>query len=167
VSASGVLREVDTIIYATGFKAHGFVAPMQITGRGGRRLNEDAWARGATAYLGITVPSFPNLFLLYGPNTNLGSGSIVYMLESAARYVRQAVELLAQYETAAFDLRPDVLDAYDVELQERLRRTVWHTGCNSWYIDEHGRNANNWPGTMREYRKRTGRFDLARYQLLA
>jgi cation diffusion facilitator CzcD-associated flavoprotein CzcO len=161
VSASGQRREVDAIIYATGFKADGFVAPMEITGRGGRRLVEDAWRDGAKAYLGMTMPGFPNLFTLYGPNTNLGSGSIVYMLESAARYVVDAVRRLEP--GLAFDVRADVFQAYDDEVQQRLRGTVWATGCHSWYIDESGRNTNNWPGSMREYRRRTRRFDVESY----
>lgn len=161
VSTSGRLREVDTIIYATGFQAHGFVAPMEITGRGGRRLVEDTWRDGASAYLGMSVPGFPNLFTLYGPNTNLGSGSIVYMLESAARYVCGAVRRLEP--GTVLDVRPEVFAAYDQEIQQRLRGTVWATGCHSWYIDESGRNTNNWPGSMREYRRRTRRFDVENY----
>jgi cation diffusion facilitator CzcD-associated flavoprotein CzcO len=166
VSTSGLVREVDTIIYATGFQAHGFVAPMQITGRGGRRLVEDAWRDGASAYLGISVPGFPNLFTLYGPNTNLGSGSIVYILESAARYIRQAIQVLAAHPRGALELRQERMNEYDQEIQRRLAGTVWATGCHSWYIDENGRNTNNWPGSMREYRRRTSRFDRDSYELL-
>jgi cation diffusion facilitator CzcD-associated flavoprotein CzcO len=166
VSASGVEREVDTVIFATGFAAHGFVAPMQIHGRGGEALS-DAWSGGASAYLGITVPRFPNMFLLYGPNTNLGSGSIVYMHESAARYIRQAVELIGREPGTALDLRPQVFASYDAEILERLRQTVWATGCHSWYVDETGRNTNNWPGLMREYRRRTRRLDSDGYEVLA
>ena len=105
VTADGTERQADTIIYATGFKAHGFVAPMNVTGRGGKRLAEDAWSDGARAYLGITVTGFPNMFLLYGPNTNLGGGSIVYMIESAARYITQAVRHLVARSGVALDVR--------------------------------------------------------------
>jgi cation diffusion facilitator CzcD-associated flavoprotein CzcO len=167
VSSSGQARAVDTIIYATGFRSHGFVAPMDIRGVGGRRLVEDAWRGGASAYLGLTVPAFPNLFMLYGPNTNLGSGSIVYMLESAARYVVGAVRALQREPGGtSFDLRREQFDGYDREIQERLGHTVWATGCHSWYVDENGRNTNNWPGSMREYRRRTARFDADRYHTL-
>jgi cation diffusion facilitator CzcD-associated flavoprotein CzcO len=164
VTGSGKAVEVDTVIYATGFQAHGFVAPMQIVGREGRRLAEDAWAGGASAYLGLTVPGFPNMFITYGPNTNLGSGSIIYMHESSARYIRDAIQALSP--GAAYDVRQEVFDAYDEEIQERLAATVWASGCHSWYIDERGRNANNWPGSQREYRRRTARFDAANYELL-
>ncbi len=166
VSSSGVERQVDTIIYATGFQAHGFVAPMQITGVGGRRLAEDAWGQGASAYLGITVPEFPNLFMLYGPNTNLGGGSIVHILESEHRYVLGAVQMLAAHPGAAVAVRDSRLQEYDREIQKRLQGSAWATGCQSWYIDEHGRNSSNWPGTMREYRTRTARFDSESYELL-
>jgi cation diffusion facilitator CzcD-associated flavoprotein CzcO len=157
---SGLTREVDTIIYATGFAAHGFVAPMEVSGRAGRSLADDAWADGAHAHLGVTVPGFPNLFLLYGPNTNLGTGSIVYMLESAARYVRDAVAEITRRPHTAFEVRPERAALYDAEIQRRLRSSVWASGCQSWYVDENGRHANNWPGTMSEYRWRVRQFNI-------
>jgi hypothetical protein len=104
------------------------------------------------------------MFITYGPNTNLGSGSIIYMHESSARYIRDAIQALSP--GAAYDVRQEVFDAYDEEIQERLAATVWASGCHSWYIDERGRNANNWPGSQREYRRRTARFDAANYELL-
>lgn len=160
----GQRHQLDALIYATGFQPRGLIAPLEVIGRSGARLAEDAWPSGASAFLGITVPRFPNMFLLYGPNTNLGSGSIVYMLESAARYVAQAVSRLVVGE--AFDLRPERLREFDAEMQRRLAATVWASGCRSWYVDENGRNANNWPGLMREYRRRTARFDPSDYALL-
>jgi hypothetical protein len=133
---------------------------MKVIGPGGHELSEQ-WRDGARAHLGIAVPSFPNLFLLYGPNTNLGSGSIVHMLESQIGYVRQAVELLA---TAARTLavRPDAASRFDTEMQQRLGGSVW-TERQSWYRTESGRVVNNWPGLMREYRKRTASFDPGEY----
>src|SRR3712207_1123528 len=166
VTADGTTRAADTIIYATGFQAHGFVAPMTVTGRGGRRLAEDAWRDGARAYLGITVTGFPNLFVLYGPNTNLGGGSIVYMIESAARYITQAVRRLAAQPGVALDVRLERLERFDDETQSRLSSTLWASGCHSWYLDKNGRNANNWPGTMRDYRRQTATFDPDEYELL-
>ncbi|WP_249010910.1 NAD(P)/FAD-dependent oxidoreductase [Conexibacter sp. DBS9H8] len=165
-SDSGLTREVDTIIYATGFAAHGFVAPMQITGREGRRLAEDAWAGGASAYLGMAVPDFPNLFMLYGPNTNLGSGSIVHMLESSIHYVVEAARAFARHPGARFAVRRGRHLLYDSEVQRRLATSAWASGCSSWYVDETGRNANNWPGTMSEYRWRTRQFRIEDYEAL-
>jgi cation diffusion facilitator CzcD-associated flavoprotein CzcO len=166
-TSSGLTREVDTIIYATGFAAHGFVAPMQITGRAGTSLAHDAWGDGASAYLGITVPDFPNLFLLYGPNTNLGGGSVVHMIESACRYVRDAAVEIERRPGTAFDVRPARAELYDAEIQRRLRTSVWASGCMSWYVDENGRNSNNWPGTMSEYRWRTRHFDTQDFDALS
>ncbi|HET9073607.1 MAG TPA: NAD(P)/FAD-dependent oxidoreductase [Solirubrobacteraceae bacterium] len=165
-TSSGLEREVDTIIYATGFATHGFVTPMEITGLEGRRLEEDAWRGGASAYLGITVPDFPNLFLLYGPNTNLGSGSIVHILESAIRYAVDGVRHLAAHPGRAVSVRPGRYHLYDAEIQRRLSDAVWASGCDSWYVDENGRNANNWPGTSSEYRWRTRQFDPGDYEVL-
>ncbi len=165
VTVDGTEREVDTIILGTGFRSHDFVAPMAVAGLGGRDLNE-AWGAGARAYLGTAVAGFPNLFLMYGPNTNLGAGSIIYMLECQMRYVLRAVEALARRGPAYLDVRPEALDTFDRELQDRLAGTVWQTGCASWYVDESGRNTNNWPGLQLEYRRRTHRLRAADWRLV-
>jgi cation diffusion facilitator CzcD-associated flavoprotein CzcO len=165
VTEGGVKHAADTIIFGTGFATNDFLAPMEVRGLGGRELNE-TWRDGAEAYLGMTVAGFPNLFILYGPNTNLGSGSIIYMLESQVRYVVDAVRKLDRSRAAWLDVRPDVQDAFGREIQDRLRATVWQTGCTSWYVTESGRNTNNWPGYMLEYRRRTRRVELDDYRLV-
>lgn len=162
-TADGAEHRCDTIILGTGFAANDFLAPMQVVGAGGRDLNE-VWRDGARAYLGMTVPGFPNMFMLYGPNTNLGSGSMIYMLESQIRYVVDAVETLGATGTDRLDVRADVESSYDHELQRRLDGTVW-AGCASWYRTASGRITNNWPGRMREYRRRTRQLDLADYRV--
>jgi cation diffusion facilitator CzcD-associated flavoprotein CzcO len=162
-TADGVLHEVDTLILGTGFTATELLAPMQVTGRGGRRLT-DAWSRGAEAYLGATVTGFPNLFLLYGPNTNLGHTSVVLILESQIRYVGQAVQHL-RAAGGAMDVRADVQAAYNSWLQTRLRGTVFAGGCRSWYLTADGRNTQNWPGSTLDFRRRTRRLRLADYVL--
>jgi cation diffusion facilitator CzcD-associated flavoprotein CzcO len=170
LTASGVLdeagqeREVDAIIFATGFAATDFLAPIEIRGLGGRDLN-DAWRNGAEAYLGLTVSGFPNLLLLYGPNTNLGSGSIIYMLESQITYAVDAIRALSRTGASYFDVREDVQARFNRQLERRLASTVWQSGCGSWYVNEAGRNTNNWPGFMTEYRRRTRRLDLSDYRL--
>jgi cation diffusion facilitator CzcD-associated flavoprotein CzcO/acetyl esterase/lipase len=165
-TADGTEHAVDTIILGTGFATNDFLAPMQVRGTGGRDLDE-AWHDGARAYLGMTVPGFPNMFMLYGPNTNLGSGSIIYMLESQIRYVVDAVEALgAAGGTGRLEVRDDVESGYDSELQQRLDGSVWAT-CASWYRTDSGRITNNWPGRMREYRRRTRALDLADYRAAA
>ncbi len=159
-TADGVLHPCDVIVFGTGFAASEFLAPMKVFGPGGAELSE-RWRDGARAHLGITVPGFPNLFLLYGPNTNVGSGSIVHMLESQIAYVRQAIAHLAA-GAGPLSVRPEVESRFDTEMQDRLGRSVW-TGCDSWYRTATGRIVNNWPGLMREYRRRTARFDPADY----
>jgi cation diffusion facilitator CzcD-associated flavoprotein CzcO/acetyl esterase/lipase len=161
-TADGEEHAADVIVLGTGFASTEFLAPMRVFGPGGRELSEE-WRDGASAHLGITVPGFPNLFLLYGPNTNLGSGSIVHMLECQIGYVRQAVELLRS-GVRALGVRPEVAARFDAEVQRRLARSVW-TGCRSWYRTASGRIVNNWPGTMREYAKRTRTLDVTDYEV--
>ncbi|HET6548230.1 MAG TPA: NAD(P)/FAD-dependent oxidoreductase [Solirubrobacter sp.] len=163
VTADGRERELDCIIYGTGFNATGFMFPMEIAGAGGRTLRE-VWADGAHAHLGITVPGFPSLFLMDGPNTNTSGGSIIFYLEAQARYVRQALELMRS-RAAALDVRADVEAASDRELQARFAGTAW-TQCDSWYRDARGRIVTNWPGYMHEYVKRTRTLDPAHFKLM-
>jgi cation diffusion facilitator CzcD-associated flavoprotein CzcO len=165
VDGSGVERKVDAIIFGTGFAANDFLAPIEVRGLRGRELNQ-AWRDGAEAYLGITVSGFPNMFILYGPNTNLGAGSIIYMLEQQIDYTVEALRTLGRSGLAYLDLREDVQSRFNRELQQRLATTVWQSGCHSWYVNEAGRNINNWPGFMTEYRRRTARLDLGDYRLV-
>lgn len=153
-TADGRLHEVDVIVYGTGFKATEFLAPMTITGRDGRDLHAE-WAQGARAHLGMAVPGFPNMFLIYGPNTNLGSSSIILMMEQQAGYIRQiTAELARRGMGRAFEVRRDVEEAYDAAVQSRLENGVWTT-CDSWYRTESGRVTTNWPGLVHEYQHRT------------
>ena len=163
VAEDGTERPADVIVLSTGFESTRFLAPMEIRGRGGLDLNE-AWREGANAYLGMTVAGFPNLFVMYGPNTNLGSGSIIFQLESQMAYIADAVEMLRR-RGGLLSVRPEVQRAFDSEMQSRLSTSVWQTGCNNWYVDEHGRNTNNWPGFTLEYRRRTRRLDPGDYEL--
>jgi cation diffusion facilitator CzcD-associated flavoprotein CzcO len=159
VVAGGIVTEdgrhhaVDTILFGTGFTATEFLAPMEVEGRDGRRLAAE-WAHGAEAYLGITVPGFPNLFLLYGPNTNHGTGSAIELLEAQARYAADAVRMLDTGMAQRLEIRQEVHDAFQRELRERLADSVWAT-CSSWYVTADGRVTNNWPGSQTEYRRRT------------
>jgi cation diffusion facilitator CzcD-associated flavoprotein CzcO/acetyl esterase/lipase len=163
VAEDGTERPADVIVLSTGFESTRFLAPMEIRGKGGVELNE-TWREGANAYLGMTVAGFPNLFVMYGPNTNLGSGSIIFQLESQMAYIADALEMLRR-RGGWLSVRPEVQRAFDSEMQSRLSTSVWQTGCNNWYVDEHGRNTNNWPGFTLEYRRRTRRLDPADYEL--
>jgi cation diffusion facilitator CzcD-associated flavoprotein CzcO len=152
-TADGTLHEVDVVIYATGFDAQEFLESIDITGTGGRKLAE-RWVDGARAYLGIYVPGFPNLLITYGPNTNLGGGSIVYMLEAQARHMRQAVDRLVAGSYRTVEVTAEAEEAYDQDVQQRLSHSVW-AHCDSWYRHASGRITSNWPGSTHPYAQRT------------
>lgn len=158
-TADGVDHDLDVLVWGTGFTATDLLAPLRITGIGAVDLRE-SWRDGARAYLGISVPGFPNLFLMYGPNTNLGSGSIIYMLESQARYVGQAVDSLRGRRIM---VRRGVEASYDADLQRRLVAGVW-SRCDSWYRGANGRVVSNWPRLPLMYRRATRNFDPADYE---
>ena len=167
VGGDGVEREIDTLVFATGFKPAELPIATRIHGRHGHSLAH-VWGGSPKAYLGTTVSGFPNLLLFYGPNLNLGHNSIVYMLESQMNYAIDALRNMRALGTTEFEVRAEAQAAYNEEIQERLAATVWNTGgCGSWYFDRNGRNSIQWPGFTFEYRRRTRRFDAAAYRLTA
>jgi cation diffusion facilitator CzcD-associated flavoprotein CzcO len=153
VTGDGVERPVSVLVYGTGFRATEFLAPIELIGRGGVRLH-DRWRDGASAYLGIAVPEFPNLFLLYGPSTNLGHNSVVYMIESQVRYILQ---WLRAARAGRVEVAAEALAAYEAEVAELLHRTAWESGCRSWYMTSAGKVVNNWPRRCFRYRLATRR----------
>jgi cation diffusion facilitator CzcD-associated flavoprotein CzcO len=163
-SADGSERAADVLILATGFSTHGFVAPMQVTGAGGRTL-ADAWSPTPRAYLGMSVPGFPNMFLMYGPNTNGGTGSVIYTIEANVNHVVAALRQLEQTRSRRIELNAARLDAFDRELRAALATSVWHTGCTSWYVDENGHDPNQWPWLWSTYRKRAETIEPGVYEL--
>ncbi|GAB3739246.1 NAD(P)/FAD-dependent oxidoreductase [Amycolatopsis oliviviridis] len=165
LTEDGVEHEADVIVYGTGFAATDFLGEVEVKGLAGKALS-DVWKDGARAYLGMTVPGFPNLFCVYGPNTNIGAGSVIYMIERQARYIRQAVEHLSRPGVSYMDVVPEVERTYDEEIQRRLGKTVWTT-CASWYRQENGRVSTNWPGLLSEYHRRTKTLDLGDYRTAA
>jgi cation diffusion facilitator CzcD-associated flavoprotein CzcO len=162
VTADGVEHELDCVIWATGFKTTDFMFPMRITGARGSDLRE-LWSGGAHAHLGMCVPGFPNMFVMYGPNTNTSGGSIIVYLEAQAAYIRQALAQLRRRRAGAIEVRADVEAASDRALQARFAGTAW-TRCDSWYRDERGRIVTNWPGYMREYVRETYRLDAGEFR---
>ncbi|RBQ19682.1 4-hydroxyacetophenone monooxygenase [Spongiactinospora rosea] len=151
-TGQGPPRRHDTIIYATGFHATDFLAPVRVTGRDGIALAE-RWRDGAEAYLGMALPGFPNLFLLYGPNTNLGHNSIIFMIECQVRYVLACLPYIRRH--GHMELRREAMDAWRARLDRALGEMVWQSGCQSWYRTASGRVTNNWPGTASLYRRLT------------
>lgn len=158
VTGDGVEREVDVLVFATGYEVDRFASRIPITGRNGMRL-DDAWSDGAQAYLGLTTSGFPNLFMLYGPNTN--QGSLIVMIEYEARY---AVRLLTMMDTAGVqwvDVRREVMDDYNVHLQEAIAGVdVWHAGCSHYYEAPNGRIVTQYPFSMFTYRDAVAEPDL-------
>jgi cation diffusion facilitator CzcD-associated flavoprotein CzcO len=163
VTEDGTERPVDALVLATGFEAAEQCAPFEVRGRGGRTLDE-AWNDGAEAYLGTTVAGFPNAFLLIGPNTGLGHSSMIVMIESQIAYVLDALRTMKREGLASVDVRPEVQRAYNERIAERLKGTVWMSGCMSWYLTRTGKNTTLWPGFTVEYRLRTRRFDAKSYE---
>lgn len=166
VTKDGREHPVDAIVYGTGFATTDFLAPMRVTGRGGVRL-EDAWKEGAEAYLGVTVSGFPNFFLLYGPNTNLGHNSILYMIETQVGYVMACLGRMRDRHLRWLDVKPAAQAAYNRALQAALGRTVWATGCSSWYKNESGRITNNWADFTLRYRWRLRKPDFSAFEAAA
>ena len=157
---------VDVLIYATGFESTAFLAPMAIQGRGGRQLQEE-WKVGARAYLGITIAGYPNFFLMYGPNTNLGHNSIIFMIECQVNYILDCLRQMDERCIDAIDPRRDVMEEFDARVQRELADTVWATTGKSWYKTDAGRITNNWSRSTISYWWRTRHADFAKYEQLA
>lgn len=163
-TSDGVLHECDVIIWGTGFKTTDFMLPMQVRGSGGRTLTE-AWGDGPHAHFGMTVPAFPSMFLMYGPNTNTSGGSIVVYLEAQAAYIRQSLQLVRDAGADAIEVSAEAEAEADAAVQARFQGTAW-TECDSWYRNESGRVVTNWPGYMREYVAATETVDPALHELI-
>jgi 4-hydroxyacetophenone monooxygenase len=166
VTTDGMHHEVDVLIYGTGFEASRFLTPMRVTGRGGADLHAQ-WADEPRAYLGITVSGFPNLFCLYGPNTNIvANGSIIFFSECGVRYILGCLELLARTGHRALEVRRRTLEAFNEQVDAANRSMAWgRSGVNSWYKNASGRVTQNWPFTLLEYWERTLRPDPADFEL--
>jgi cation diffusion facilitator CzcD-associated flavoprotein CzcO len=156
VVAGGERHPVDTLVFGTGFRSTEFLGRIEVAGRDGRRL-ADEWVDGAEAHLGITVTGFPNLFLLYGPNTNLGHNSIVFMLERQIGYVVRCLTDMAERGVRWRDVRPQVQAASNARLEEELSHTVWAGSCHNWYRNAAGKITNNWSSYTWKYWLRTRR----------
>ena len=167
VTADGELHEADVVILGTGFQASEFLTPMTVVGRDGIELH-DQWNGDARAYLGVTVPGFPNLFCLYGPNTNIVvNGSIVYFSECGVRYLVGCIEMLLREHARAVEVRQEVHDEFNVAVDAGNRSMAWGwSDVNSWYKNAHGHIAQNWPFTLLEYWRRTRQPERADYDLL-
>jgi len=167
VTDDGDELAVDVIIYGTGFQASRFLTPMQVLGRQGVDLNRQ-WDGDARAYMGITVPNFPNFFMMYGPNTNIVvNGSIIYFSECEVQYILGCLRLLQEGGRKAMDCKPEVHDAYNERIDALNRQRAWGaSSVNSWYKNDRGRVSQNWPGNLIEYWQQTRQPDPADYVFL-
>jgi cation diffusion facilitator CzcD-associated flavoprotein CzcO len=167
VTADGTEREVDAIIFGTGFHVTDMPIADRVIGADGRSLSEH-WKDGMAALRGCAVDGFPNLVLIIGPNTGLGNSSMILMIESSLNYMADYLRTLSRTGAAALDAKPAAVAAWTEQTQLRASRTVWNTGgCKSWYLDANGRNTTAWPGTTAQFRRATRRLELSEYDVLA
>lgn len=166
VGSGGTEREVDAIVFCTGFQIVDQPAPFALVGLDGADLRA-RWEEEARAYLGTTVPGFPNLFIITGPNTGLGHTSMVFMMEAQFAYILDAIRTMRARGLRWVDVREDALADFTEEMERRAQGTTWRSGCKSWYLNRAGRSVGLWPGYTFEFQRRTARFDVERYRTAA
>jgi cation diffusion facilitator CzcD-associated flavoprotein CzcO len=166
VTADGTEREIDVLVVATGFFTTELPIAHHVVGKHGHSL-ADQWSdSGMAAYKGTTIPNFPNFFMVVGPNVGLGHSSMVLMIEAQVAYVRGALKTMRKGGYDVVEVGEAETDAYNEALQRRMKRTVWSAGgCDSWYLDSHGRNTTLWPYSTLEFRRRLASFDADAYTL--
>ncbi|MCS3512420.1 flavin-containing monooxygenase [Pseudomonas grimontii] len=164
ITTDGIKHPADCLIFGTGFQATDPLPRDCIIGRDGVDLM-DTWREGAHAYKGTTVPGYPNLFLIIGPNTGLGHNSMILMIEAQVTYILDALGQMQRHRIATVDVKPAVEQAYNRQLQDQLKRTIWSTGgCQSWYLDPRtGKNTTLWPGSTWRFKRVTRQFALKDY----
>ncbi|MFJ3694965.1 flavin-containing monooxygenase [Streptomyces sp. NPDC090052] len=167
VASDGTETEADVIIFGTGFHVTDMPIADRVVGADGATLAE-SWKDGMQSLRGATAAGFPNWMTIIGPNTGLGNSSMILMIESQLSYLADYMrQLNILGGRVALDPRPAAVDAWNVRVQERMKRTVWNTGgCTSWYLDANGRNTTIWPGTTAEFRKATRGVDLGEYAVV-
>ena len=162
-TATGEIVPADTLILATGFVTIEFLPTLEVVGADGRSLREE-WGASPRAYKGVAVAGFPNLFMLYGPNTNLGHNSIIFMVERQAEYIADKAGLILDGGLKTLSVRPEAESRYNAELQTRLSKTVWAGDCPSWYKTADGVITQNWEGLATRFARTLGRRDDADWE---
>jgi cyclohexanone monooxygenase len=164
VTDDGTEREVDVVVCATGYAAADYLGEIDVVGEDGARLH-DVWRDGAHAYLGMTVPAFPNFFMLYGPNTNVGSNSVIFVLEAQARYVVRALRHMRRRRKSYVAVRPEAMAEFTRKIDRWMVGTVWTTRCSNYFRAANGRVVTQWPRSARDFWSMTRRFRAADYLL--
>jgi cation diffusion facilitator CzcD-associated flavoprotein CzcO len=162
-SVDGTLHELDVLILATGFKAHNFMRPMAMVGEHGQSL-DDAWASGVHAHRSVAIPGFPNFFMLIGPNSPIGNYSLISIAELQMDYILQLVETWRERRGCAIAPREEATRRFNQAIRDAMPGTVWVTGCQSWYLDEHG-NPAMWPWTFERFRADMATPTLGEYDI--
>jgi len=162
IDSDGRHRRVDTIIFGTGFRTTEFLSPIDFRGRDGQSIH-DNWSGGAEAHMGTTTSGFPNLFMLYGPNTNLGHNSIIFMIEQQLRYIVGLLKKMRKLGLVALEPRPEAQASYNEWVQEQMKKRVWVADCSSWYKNDSGKVVNNWPTSTVKYWRRCRKPDFGSY----
>jgi len=165
VTQEGSHYDIDALIWATGFESTRFLASLNIVGKEGKSLHQQ-WKNGAQAYKGVMVPDFPNFFMLYGPNTNLGSNSIIFMIECQSRYILSCIQMMRQNQISGLEVKPDIYAKFNQKLQENAAKTVWMNSCSSWYKTADGKLTNNWPYSSVRYWLTTLKANLQEFNTL-
>lgn len=159
VDKTGTLHEVDTIIYATGFKPFSLLEGMEIVGPAGQKMSDYFEEGGVRAHNTVSVPGFPNFALLTGPNSGLGHNSIILMIEAQVGYIVGCIKALQRKNAKSMDVKPELSSQYDQQIQKDLQGSVWLSGCKSWYVGADGRNYTLWPWSTLQYRRVMGKVD--------
>jgi len=166
VMQDGTERDVDVVVCATGYAAADYLGEIEVTGEGGVTLR-DVWRDGAHAYLGMAVPGFPNFFMLYGPNTNVGSNSVIFVLEAQARYIVRALRYLRRKGRSYVAVRPSAMANFLAKIDQWMQGTVWTTQCSNYFRAANGRVVTQWPRSARAFWGMTRRFKSADFIFVA
>ena len=158
----GTELDVDVVLCATGYAAADYLGQIDVVGERGVALRE-TWSDGAYAYLGMAVPGFPNFFMLYGPNTNVGSNSVIFMLEAQARYIVRALTYMGRKRRSYVAVRPATMSDFIAKIDEWMEGTVWLTRCSNYFRAANGRVVTQWPRSARAFWGMTRRFRPADY----
>ncbi|BBZ11184.1 flavin-containing monooxygenase [Mycobacterium branderi] len=160
VTEDGTERDVDVVVCATGYAAADYLGEIDVIGEGGVALR-DVWRDGAHAYLGMAVPGFPNFFMLYGPNTNVGSNSVIFVLEAQARYIVRALKYLRRKRKRYVSVRPEAMARFLAKVDQWMQGTVWTTQCSNYFRAPNGRVVTQWPRSAGAFWGMTRRFKPA------
>jgi cation diffusion facilitator CzcD-associated flavoprotein CzcO len=163
-TTDGKLHELDVLILGTGFRVDRFMRPMAVVGRNGTEL-EEVWKDGPFAYMAISIPEFPNFFMLNGPNGPVGNFSLIDVAEMQFSYIMQLIEHVRSGSCSEVSASQVAMERFDAERKEAAKNTIWQSGCHSWYLDAHGVPA-VWPWTFDRLKQDLAKPRMADYEII-